>query len=126
MSDYQTPFFLFDLGKVRKRYERMASAFPGAPLFYAVKANNHKEVLGTLASLGSKFDIGSRHEAELMLELGVDPKDLIFSAPVKLQSHIRDTHSMGIDLFVFDSEEELTKLALSGARQPRHGQAGGR
>ncbi len=112
MSDYQTPFFLFDLAKVRARYERMSAAFLGAPLFYAVKANNHEQVLNTLVSVGSKFDIGSKHEAELMLALGVDPKDLIFSAPVKLQSHIRDTYHMGVDLFVFDSEDELAKIAL--------------
>ena len=112
MPDYQTPFFLFDLAKVRKRYERLSAAFPGVSLYYAVKANNRREVLATLASMGSRFDIGSRHEAELMTGLGVDPKDLVFSAPVKLQSHLRDTFEMGVDVFVFDSEEELAKLAL--------------
>lgn len=112
MAEYQTPFFLFDLAKVRKRYERLSAAFPGASVFYAVKANNHKEVLGTIASAGSKFDIGSKHEAELILSLGIEPRDVVFSAPIKLQSHIRDTFNMGIDLFVMDSEEELAKLAL--------------
>jgi ornithine decarboxylase len=112
MSEYQTPFFLFDLEKVRYRYSRMSEAFPGAAIYYAVKANNHGEVLKTLVSAGSKFDIGSKHEAELILDLGVDPKDMIFSAPIKLHSHIRDTFEMGLDHFVFDSEDELGKLAL--------------
>jgi ornithine decarboxylase len=112
MSEYQTPFFLFDLEKVTYRYERISEAFPGAAIFYAVKANNHGEVLKTLVAAGSKFDIGSKHEAELILDLGVEPKDMVFSAPIKLQSHIRDTFEMGIDHFVFDSEDELSKLAL--------------
>jgi len=112
MSDYQTPFFLFDLGKVQSRYRRISETFPGASIYYAEKANNHEEVLKTLISLGSKFDIGSRNEAQTVLNLGANPKDVIFSAPVKVQSHIRDTYDMGVNLFVFDSDEELAKLAL--------------
>ena len=112
LLNYSTPFFLFDLDRVRKKYEAISSAFPGAIIHYATKANNHREVLKTLISAGSRFEIGSKQEAEQMLALGVSPKDLIFSAPVKLPSHIRDTYKMGLDLFVFDSEEELRKLAI--------------
>lgn len=112
MSERQTPFFLFDLGRIRSRFERISAAFPGAGIFYAVKANNHEEVLAELAAAGSCFDVGARHEAELLLSLGVEPERMIFSAPVKLQSHIRDAYRMGIDMYVFDSEEELSKLAL--------------
>ena len=110
--NYSTPFFLFDLDRVREKYEAISSAFPGATTYYATKANNNKEVLKTLISAGSRFEIGSKQEAEMMIELGASPKDLIFSCPVKLPSHIRDTYKMGVDLFVFDSEEELRKLAI--------------
>ncbi len=109
---HSTPFFLFDLNRIREKYEAISSAFPGASIHYAIKANNNKEVLKTLISAGSKFEIGSRQEAQQILELGVSPKDLIFSAPVKLPSHIRDAYQMGVDLLVFDSEEELRKLAI--------------
>jgi len=112
MLNYSTPFFLFDLERIREKFEEMSSAFPGASIHYAIKANNHREVLKTLISAGSKFEIGSKQEAAMILELGVSPKDVIFSAPVKLPSHIRDTYKIGIDLFVFDSEEELRKLSL--------------
>src|SRR5450756_12218 len=112
MLNYSTPFFLFDLDRVREKYEAISSAFPGATTYYATKANNNKEVLKALISAGSRFEIGSKQEAEMMIELGVSPKDLIFSCPVKLPSHIRDTYKMGVDLFVFDSEEELRKLAI--------------
>jgi ornithine decarboxylase len=112
MSDYQTPYFLFDLEKVRRQYERMKAAFPSATIYYAVKANNNHEVLNTLISEGSRFEVGSKREAEIALDIGARPEDLVFSSPVKLQSHIRDTFQMGVDLFVFDSEEELSKLAF--------------
>ena len=112
MSSYSTPFFLFDLDRIRVKYDEMSRAFPGASIHYAVKANNNKQVLLTLISAGSKFEVGSKQEAEMMMELGVPPGHLIFSAPVKLPSHIRDTYQEGVDLFAFDSEEELNKLAL--------------
>ncbi len=107
-----TPFFLFDLDRVRSNYSRIAKAFPQASIHYAVKANNHRLILSTLKGLGSKFEVGSKQEAELLFRIGVSSGDIIFSSPVKLPSHIRDTFEKGVDTFVFDSEEELKKLAI--------------
>ncbi len=112
MPRYSNPFFLFDLDRVRGQFERLRNAFPGGLIRYAVKANNHDEILSALVELGSGFEIGSKHEGEKVLALGAKPEDIIFSAPVKLPSHIRESTDMGIDLFVFDSDEELEKLAL--------------
>jgi ornithine decarboxylase len=112
VSHYSNPFFLFDLDRVRAKYDAISSAFRGAETFYAVKANNHRQVLSILVEMGCGFEIGSKHEAELLFDLGVSPERLIFSSPVKLPSHIRDTFRRGVDFFVFDSEEELNKLAI--------------
>ena len=112
VAHYSNPFFLFDLDRVRAKFDAISSAFRGSSVFYAVKANNHRQVLSTLIEMGSGFEVGSKHEAELLFELGVSPDKLIFSSPVKLPSHIRDTFRRGMDFFVFDSEEELDKLAI--------------
>lgn len=112
VSHYSNPFFLFDLDRVRAKYESISSAFRGASVYYAVKANNHRQVLSTLMEVGCRFEVGSKHEAELLFDMGAAPADMIFSAPVKLPSHIRDTFRRGIDFYVFDSEEELNKLAI--------------
>ena len=112
VSHYSNPFFLFDLDRVRAKYSSISGAFRGASIYYAVKANNHRQVLSTLIDEGSRFEIGSKHEAELLFEMGVPAGNMIFSAPVKLPSHIRDTFRRGVDLYVFDSEEELKKLAI--------------
>lgn len=109
---YSNPFFLFDLDRVRNQFERLRNAFPGGLIRYAVKANNHDEILSALVEMGSGFEIGSKQEGAKVLSLGAKPEDIIFSAPVKLPSHIREAFGMGIDLFVFDSDEELEKLAL--------------
>jgi len=112
VSHYSNPFFLFDLDRVRSKYESISSAFRGSSIYYAVKANNHRQVLSTLMEVGCRFEVGSKHEAELLFEMGAEPGDMVFSAPVKLPSHIRDTFRRGVDFYVFDSEEELNKLAV--------------
>ncbi|GEM_PF-7211 len=109
---YSNPFFLFDLDKVRYQFERLRNTFPGGLIRYAIKANNHEEILSTLIEMGSGFEIGSKQEGEKVIGLGAKPENIIFSAPVKLPSHIREAYASGIDLFVFDSDEELEKLAL--------------
>jgi ornithine decarboxylase len=108
---YPTPFFFFDLDCIRENYERIAGAFSQSKVYYAVKANNHQQVLLTLRSVGSRFEIGSRQEAEILMDIGVPPDEMIFSAPVKLPSHIKETYERGIRLYVFDSDAELRKLA---------------
>lgn len=111
-ESYPTPFFLFDLEMVRDNYHRLASAFPGADIHYAVKANNNPVILSTLRTCGAKFEIASRYEADLLFGLMVPSRDLVFSAPIKLSSHIRDTFSRGVKIYAFDCRSELEKLAV--------------
>jgi ornithine decarboxylase len=111
-ESYPTPFFLFDLDVVRNNYRRLADAFFGASIHYAVKANNNPIILSTLSACGAKFEIASYHEADLLFGLPVPPRDLIFSAPIKLSSHIRDTFSRGVEFYAFDCRSELQKLAV--------------
>ena len=46
------------------------------------------------------------------INLGVEPADIIFSHPVKMVSHMNFAKKMGVDLSVFDSAEELRKIAI--------------
>jgi ornithine decarboxylase len=106
-----TPFFLFDLDRVRAQYEKLYEALGRAGIHYAVKANNHAAVLASLAATGCGFEVASIFEANLLSDLGVDPSRLIFSAPIKLASHIRDAFRLGIKRYVFDCRSELEKIA---------------
>ncbi len=111
-EEYPTPFFLFDLDRVRSQFLRLADALEGADIRYAVKANNHVAVLTALDSLGCGFEVASVFEAYLLADLGVEPGRMIFSAPVKLASHVRDAFNLGIRRYVFDCRSELEKLAI--------------
>jgi ornithine decarboxylase len=49
-------------------------------------------------------------EINKILELGVDPRRIIFANPAKPASHIRYAAALGVDIMTFDNECELHKI----------------
>jgi ornithine decarboxylase len=113
-----TPCLVLDLDRVEQNFAAMRAAFPDGHIYYAVKANPARPVLERLVQLGSRFDAASWEEIELCLAAGVTPDRLSFGNTIKKASAIRRAAAVGIDLFVFDSGEELEKIAQNapGAR----------
>jgi ornithine decarboxylase len=113
-----TPCLVFDLDVVEQNYASMRQAFPSAKIYYAVKANPARPILQRLVSLGSRFDAASWEEIAMCLEAGATPDRISFGNTIKKASSIRRAHEAGIDLFVFDCEPELEKIAehAPGAR----------
>ncbi|RCV56552.1 ornithine decarboxylase [Marinitenerispora sediminis] len=106
-----TPFLVVDLPTVARCYRALAGAFGSARVFYAVKANPEPRLVRLLVRLGASFDVASRSEVDLCLAAGADPASLSYGNTVKKASDIRYAHARGVRLFVFDSAEELRKLA---------------
>jgi ornithine decarboxylase len=117
-SAHETPYLVVDLDQVEANYHAMAAAFPQARIFYAIKANPARPVLERLVPLGANFDAASWEEIAMCLEAGASPDRISFGNTIKKASAIRRAREAGIDLFVFDSEAELEKLAehAPGAR----------
>ena len=113
-----TPCLVVDLDRVEQNYRDMAAAFPRARIFYAIKANPARPVLERLLGLGAHFDAASWEEIRLCLEAGASPGRISFGNTIKKAAAIRGAREAGIDLFVFDCEAELCKLAehAPGAR----------
>jgi ornithine decarboxylase len=107
----ETPFLVVDLDRVEQNFRAMAAAFPKARIFYAIKANPARPVLERLLSLGAHFDAASWEEISLCLQAGATPDQISFGNTIKKASAIARAHQAGIDLFVFDSKEELEKIA---------------
>ena len=110
-EDPSTPCLVIDLGVVEERYLALAAALPAAEIFYAVKASPSPGVLSRLASLGSRFDVASPAEIQLCLAAGVDPSRISYGNTIKKRQDIADAYTLGVRLFVVDSEEELGKVA---------------
>jgi ornithine decarboxylase len=109
--DRPRPFLACDLDTVRNRYRHLVGCLPGVDCYYALKCNSEPEVLKALASLGSRFEIASAGELELLGPVSVDPADVVYSNPVKPPEHIASTFKAGVWRYAFDSIGELEKLA---------------
>ncbi len=107
----ETPFILVDLAIVRENYQRLAEAFPYAKQYYAVKANPGREVLVLLRDLGASFDLASRWELDLILELGLTPDRLSYGNTIKKPNDITYFYERGVRLFATDSKSDLYNIA---------------
>ncbi|GBR51563.1 diaminopimelate decarboxylase [Neokomagataea thailandica NBRC 106555] len=113
-----TPCLIVDLDVVEQQYKNLTEALPEGRIFYAVKANPAPAILKKLVALGSCFDAASIPEIEMCLAAGAQPSQVSYGNTLKKVGQIRQAREMGIDLFVFDSAEELEKIAehAPGAR----------
>ncbi|XP_058471551.1 ornithine decarboxylase 1-like [Solea solea] len=111
ITDDRDAFYVCDLGDLLKQQLQWVRALPRVTPYYAVKCNDTREVVKTLASLGTGFDCASKSEIQLVQSLGVEPSRIIYANPCKQVSHIKYASANGVQVMTFDSEEELIKVA---------------
>lgn len=113
INNKETPFLLVDLNTVKEKFNSIQALLPSAKIHYAVKANPAPEILKTLNSLNSHFDIASTRELDLVLAEGVSPDFISYGNTIKKEKDIKYAFDKGIDKFACDSETELLKQATS-------------
>ncbi|MGH0120670.1 UNVERIFIED_CONTAM: hypothetical protein FKN15_035056 [Acipenser sinensis] len=113
LSDDKDAFYVADLGDVVKKHMRWTQALPRVAPYYAVKCNDSKAVVMTLASLGAGFDCASKNEIQLVQSIGVSPEKIIYANPCKQVSQIKYAAAHGVQMMTFDSEVELAKVSRS-------------
>ncbi|HQQ68426.1 MAG TPA: type III PLP-dependent enzyme, partial [Candidatus Cloacimonadota bacterium] len=112
-KDLPTPTLVMDLQLIEHKYAELTASFPQAKIYYAVKANPMKEILTLLNTQGSCFDIASRYELDMMLDLGVDPSRLSYGNTIKKRRDIEYFYQKGVRLFATDSENDLLNIAAA-------------
>jgi diaminopimelate decarboxylase len=120
VADTGTPAYVYDLDAVAAAYRRVAAAFEplGARVLYAVKANANLAVLGTLAGLGSGFDVVSGGELVRVLRAGGDPEACVFASVGKTREELALAVGHGVTVHV-ESADELDALQAVAARLDR-------
>jgi diaminopimelate decarboxylase len=120
VADTGTPAYVYDLDAVAAAYRRVAAAFEplGARVLYAVKANANLAVLGTLAGLGSGFDVVSGGELVRVLRAGGDPEACVFAGVGKTTEELAMAVGHGVTVHV-ESADELDALQAVAARLER-------
>ncbi|MCX8164902.1 MAG: type III PLP-dependent enzyme [Aquificaceae bacterium] len=112
----KTPTLIMDLEGIKSRYLEVKYHFPQFKVYYAVKANDHYDVLRVLAELGSGFEVASSEELRKVLSFGVRPERIISSNPVKPPDFVDYAHQQGVNRFVVDSYAEVDKIARVAPR----------
>lgn len=112
----KTPTLLVDLQGIRSRYLEIKYHFPQFKVYYAVKANDHIEIIKTLAELGSGFEVASSEELKKVLSFGVRGDRIISSNPIKPPDFIEYCYKSGVNRFVVDSFTEVDKIARIAPR----------
>ena len=111
--DQSTPYLVIDVAAAAAQYHRIARAFAGTQVHYAVKANPEPPVLRALAEAGSGFDVASRSEIDRCLAAGADPGALSYGHTIKKSEDIAYAYAQGVHTFAVDSEGEVDKVAAN-------------
>ncbi len=106
----KTPTLVIDLDRIKERYLELQNTLLDAKIYYAVKANDHQEILTVLNDLGSGYEVASSWELEKVLRLSVDGSRVISSNPVKPLDFIDYAYKSRIKAFSIDSYTEVDKL----------------
>jgi len=105
------PILLLDSETIKRKIREFSYEFRGAKIYYALKANPHPEIVDLLRSNSCAFEISSQGELEFLFGLKVPPAEIMVGNPLKDCTFIKFAHDSGVDIFAFDSFEEVDKLA---------------
>ncbi|VEU24352.1 DEKNAAC105519 [Brettanomyces naardenensis] len=109
-SEQLDPFFVCDLGELKRLVRNWQERLPRIGIFYAVKCNNDLNLLKTIANLGLGFDCASKNEIQSILDLGITSSRIIYSNPCKSIPYIRYSRDVKVDLTTVDNLDELQKI----------------
>ncbi len=109
--DLTTPLLLLSSSEVSRNYRALREALPRAEIHYAVKPNNHSAVLAEVYRQAGNFDVCSAGEIDIVERTGINPATLVHSHPVKSPDEFDYAVGRGLEVFVVDNAEEVSKLA---------------
>jgi diaminopimelate decarboxylase len=114
-----TPFYVYSLDEVERRYRAYAAAFPGALIAYAYKANPCLALVAHIARLGGGADVVSGGELSRALRAGVPPERIVVNGNGKTRADIDAALAAAVRVLNVDSAEELAPIAEAARRQGR-------
>ena len=106
----ESPALVFDLSAVKKKFNFIKNLYNNIEVFYAVKANPNK-IIKLLNRLGSSFDCASIEEIKYCISSSVSPNNISYGSTIKKEVDIEEAFKLGVNLYAFDSYEELTKIS---------------
>jgi diaminopimelate decarboxylase len=110
-EEYGTPLYLYSRDVLHWRHKVLKGFLPeGIQVYYAVKANPHREIIGLMSELYDGLDISSRGEMEKAMDAGVSPALMSFAGPGKRISELDFAISGNIGSISIESEQEMLHI----------------
>lgn len=110
---FGTPLYVYSAKTLRDHYDRFDTAFSmlDPTICFSVKSCSNLAILRLLKDRGAAFDVVSGGELARVLEIGGDPRRIVFAGVGKTDREIEAALNAGIGWFNVESEEELANLA---------------
>jgi diaminopimelate decarboxylase len=110
-KNYEGPIYVYDGKYMASRAMALKSALPAnTEIFYALKANDCKEVVRLFVELGFGMDVVSQGELEWSLQQGCPAKKIIFSGVGKTETELLYALQLGIRQINVESIPELLRI----------------
>jgi ornithine decarboxylase len=106
-----TPLLALSRRRLLSNFNELRTGLPNVQIYYAIKANPHRDILRLLSQAGSRFDVSSMQEITMARHAGSPAEDLLYTKPVNKPEELRFAYAAGIRWFVVDNELEIAKLA---------------
>ncbi len=127
LAENPPPLYIIESLVLKERASQFQKAFqevlPEVSFYYAVKSNNHPDVIGILLESEFGVDVSSGLELQMALDLGA--RDIIFTGPAKTDQELSlaTSHAEKVTILI-DSFGELNRLERIATSEKRVVRAG--
>jgi diaminopimelate decarboxylase len=87
-KQFRTPYYLYDIERLREDAKRLRDAFPNFELLYAYKSNPIAPVADAVTQLGFGADVSSLSDLRLAQQAGVPSAKIVFGGPGKTDANL--------------------------------------
>jgi len=111
----ETPVFIFSKSQLNAQYQKILDPFSkiGANsinIAFSVKSNPKAQIIQQFLAIGSFFEVTSLGEMNHVLDIGGDPKKIIYTNIVKLDLTIERAIRSNIGYYAIDSYHDMIRL----------------
>ena len=121
LKELETPFYLYDINLLRQTLNSVVSESKkyNYKVHYAIKANYDDHLLSIIREYGLGIDCASANEVRKAIELGFDPKTIVYAGVGKRDKEIRYAIEQNILALNCESIEELQVINAIAAEMGR-------
>lgn len=110
-DQFRTPLYVYDENEIQKNANLLKNTvFAHAKLFFSMKANSSKEIMKFLLNLRLGIEVASKGEMLYALEIGYEPKNLIFTGPGKEYDELECAIEKGIYCINIENISEIEMI----------------